>query len=352
MWAKLVDSSECSLFLSNSNISIFGYNFSLIYQFFILMNRFLLILIVVLSALLYSFSAKAQFDVHFNQYWALKGFYNPAWAGQTDKLNIAGTYSMQFMNFIHAPKSMYFGADMPFSLFNKKHGAGAGFFNESIGLYRNQRVWLQYAYQHSFRKGRLGIGVQVGLINVSFDPANIKLGEDAATDPAFPTTEQTGSGLDLGVGAFYSHPKFYVGFSGQHLTAPTVELGDRSKINIKPAAYFTAGYNIQTRNPLVSIQPSVLLQSNLVSTRVDLTGRLLYTFNEKVFSGGLTYAPGTSIAFILGGTIRGVTVGYTYELYTSNIGAASGSHDLVISYAMDINLFKKSKNKHKSVRIL
>ena len=94
------------------------------------MNRFLFICILTTLALFSSLKVKAQFDVHFTQYWDLKGFYNPAWAGQTDKLNISGTYSMQMMNFTHAPRRMYFGADMPFSLFNKQHGVGAGFFNE------------------------------------------------------------------------------------------------------------------------------------------------------------------------------------------------------------------------------
>ena len=91
------------------------------------MNRFCLIFILFSLALLSPLKVKAQYDVHFNQYWGLKGFYNPAWAGQTDKLNISGTYSMQMMGFTRAPRTMFFGADMPFSLFNKKHGAGAGF---------------------------------------------------------------------------------------------------------------------------------------------------------------------------------------------------------------------------------
>lgn len=43
---------------------------------------------------------KAQFDVEFTNYWALNGFYNPAYAGQTDKLNIYGTYSMQMLGLL------------------------------------------------------------------------------------------------------------------------------------------------------------------------------------------------------------------------------------------------------------
>ena len=99
---------------------------------------------------------QAQFDARFSQYWEVKGYYHPGWVGQTDnKMNIYGSYGMQLMGFTHAPRVMYFGADMPFTLFNKQHGVGVGFFNEGIGLFRNQRFWGQYAYQMKIRKGVL-----------------------------------------------------------------------------------------------------------------------------------------------------------------------------------------------------
>lgn len=322
------------------------------------MNRYTAIFILFIVALFSTEKARAQWDVHFNNYWALPGYYNPAWAGQTDKLNIVGTYSMQLSSFTHAPKTMYFGADMPFSLFNKKQGVGIGFYNDAIGLFRNERTWLQYSFKKQFGKSRLGIGVQLGIVNVSFDPTNIYLGETTSTtDPAFPTSQQSGTKVEMGAGAFFSSPKFYVGIAGQHLNSPAMTLGTtqdgkESQIKVKPIVYFTSGYNIKTRNPLISIQPSVLVQSDFTSTRVDLTGRGLYTYNEKVFWGGLTYSPGTSVGVSIGTIIKGFTVGYTYEFYTSKIGAAGGSHDIVVNYAMDINLFKKTKNKHKSIRIL
>ena len=320
------------------------------------MNRLLAICFLSISLLLFTQKVKAQFDVHFTQYWDLNGYYNPAWAGQTDKLNIYGTYSMQLTNFDRAPRTMYVGADMPFSLFDKKQGVGAGFLNDVIGLFRNQRAWLQYSYKVKTKKGNLGLGLQVGFINVSFDPSDLDLGS-SESDPAFPTQQQSGTGLDLGIGGFYSQQKFYVGFSAQHLTSPIVEFGssdsgETSEMKIKPMLYFTGGYNIQTRNPLISIQPSMLVQSDLYSTRVDLTGRFFYTFEDKKLALGLTYSPATSVTLSIGAVIRSVTVGYAYEMYTSQIGVGNGSHDLVVSYAMDINLFKKSKNKHKSIRIL
>ena len=250
------------------------------------MKRYCILKCLILICLLFCVAeGRAQFDARFSQYWVVKGYYHPGWAGQTDnKMNIYGSYGMQLMGFTHAPRVMYFGADMPFSLFNKQHGVGVGFFNEAIGLFRNQRFWGQYAYQMKIRKGKLGIGLQVGMLTVAFDPSDINLG-DETDDDAFPTTSESGTSVDLGVGAYYSHPKFYAAFSAHHLTAPRVSLGEKSQIKIHPIFYLTGGYNIQTRNPLISIQPSMQLQSDFTSTRLDVTGQLFYSYRSKVLSG-------------------------------------------------------------------
>lgn len=317
------------------------------------MKRYCILKCLILICLLFCVAeGRAQFDARFSQYWAVKGYYHPGWAGQTDnKMNIYGSYGMQLMGFTHAPRVMYFGADMPFSLFSKQHGVGVGFFNEAIGLFRNQLFGGQYAYQMKIRKGKLGIGLQMGMLTVAFDPSDINLG-DETDDDAFPTTSESGTSADLGVGAYYSHPKFYAAFSAHHLTAPRVSLGEKSQIKIHPIFYLTGGYNIQTRNPLISIQPSMQLQSDFTSTRLDVTGQLFYSYRSKVLSGGLTYSPDASVTFNIGLTVQGVTLGYAYECFTSKIGAASGSHDLVVRYALDLNVFKKNRNLHKSVRIL
>ena len=302
-------------------------------------------------ALLCSLAASAQFDAQFSQYWAVTGYYNPAYAGQTDKLAISGAYSQQLMGFTNAPKSMYLGVDMPFNFLGRKHGVGVILFSEGIGLFRNQMFGLQYSYKKQIGKGQLGIGMEVGALNISFDPTKINLG-DQTNDDAFPTASISGMGMDAGVGAFYTHPDYYAGVSVTHITGPTILMGENNEFKVDPTIYLTGGYNIKTRNPLIRVQPSFLLKSDLVSTKVDLTGRLFYDYNEKTFYGGLSYSPGTSVAFLVGAKIKNITVGYAYDMFTSQIGAGSGSHDLFFNYSTDMNFSGHSKNKHKSIRIL
>jgi len=39
-------------------------------------------------------------------------------------------------------------------------------------------------------------------------------------------------------------------------------------------------------------------------------------------------------------------------MYTGSADFVNGSHELIVSYQTDINLQKKGRNKHKSVRFL
>ncbi len=300
--------------------------------------------------LLAAVSAQAQFDTHFTHYWALQGYYNPAVAGLSGRLNIYGTYAMQMAGYTNAPATMLVGADMVLPTEKKNQAVSANLYNESIGLFTNQRLFAGYAYRFGLLGGRLAIGASVGSLEQKFDGSKVEAEE--AGDDAFPSSEVDGMGLDLTAGMHYIHPLFYAGMSVMHVTAPTIELGEAHEIKIDPTLYFSGGCNIQLKNPLLSIQPSLQVMTDLQAWRADLTLRGTYTYDEKRYYAGLTYSPMTSVAILLGGEINSVSFGYAYELFTSGVGLIHGSHDLYVGYVMDLDLFKKGKNKHKSIRIL
>ena len=68
--------------------------------------------------------------------------------------------------------------------------------------------------------------------------------------------------------------------------------------------------------------------------------------------GGVGYSPTNSVTVMVGGSFHGIMLGYSYEAYTSGINPGNGSHELFVGYQHDINLTKKGRNLHKSVRIL
>jgi type IX secretion system PorP/SprF family membrane protein len=307
-------------------------------------------LIVFAILLLTSISARSQYDASFSHYWAMEPSFNPAAVGKEAKLNINIAYAMDLAGFQNNPRTMYLSADMPFFFLNNYHGVGVAIMNDKIGLFTHQKFALQYAYKQRLFGGLLSIGAQVGMLSENFDGSKLDLGE--SSDPAFSTSSVTGSGFDISTGLYYIHKLWYLGLSAQHINAPLINLGEKNELQIDRTYYFTGGYNIKLRNPFVTIHPSLLLRTDGVGYRADISGRLVYTNDEKVMYGGLAYSPTNSITVLIGGNFHGVSLGYSYEIYTSAISAGNGSHELFIGYQTDINLQKKGKNKHKSVRIL
>ena len=143
-----------------------------------------------------------------------------------------------------------------------------------------------------------------------------------------------------------------MGISALHLNSPTVELGEKNELAVSSSYYLTGGYNIQLKIPFLSIQTSVLGRTDGVAYRADVSGRLLYTHEKRVMYAGLSYSPTNSVTIQIGGDIRGVRVGYSYEVYTSAMSIGNGSHELFVGYQTELNLYKKGRNLHKSVRFL
>ncbi|MBQ3189035.1 MAG: PorP/SprF family type IX secretion system membrane protein [Bacteroidaceae bacterium] len=306
--------------------------------------------ILILLCLISVTDIKAQFDAHFTHYWNMLNFYNPAGAGATGKLHAFATYSNQLTGFTNNPKSMLINGDLPLSMFKGDHSAGMGILSDNIGMFTNQHLYLNYAYALKIFGGRLAIGAQVGMLSVKFDPKDLIL--ENKDDPAIPKSAVDGSTYDLGLGVLFQHKYFYAGISALHLNAPLVEMGETNDFQIDPYYNFTAGGNIQLKNPLISIQPSVQVMTDFVTYRADITARGSYKYNEKLFFGGATYSPSTSVTFFAGMEVLNFTLSYGYELFTSGIGAKNGSHDIYLGYDIKLDLYKKGKNKHNSIRIL
>ena len=293
---------------------------------------------------------KAQYDPSFSHYWAMETSYNPAAAGKSSLLNVSAAYNMTMAGFKRNPKTMYVGSDMPFYAFGTYHGVGVQILNDAIGLFSHKKLALQYAYKQKLLGGTLSVGVQGGLLSEQFDGSDLDLEENG--DLAFATGQATGTGIDLGAGLYYTNSDWYVGVSALHLTAPTVELGETNELAISRSYYFTGGYNIKLRNPFLTIHTSVFGVSDGVAYKGQLTGRLKYAHDEKMMYAGVSYSPSNSVTLLLGGNFHGVTLGYSYEAYTTAINIGNGSHELFVGYQTELNLFKKGRNKHQSVRIL
>lgn len=295
-------------------------------------------------------SVKGQQEASFAHYWAMEPSFNPAAVGKEAIINITGAYNMTLAGYEHNPRTMYVAADMPLQFIGALHGVGIQLMNDEIGLFTHKRIVLQYALKKRLFGGTLSIGIQGGMLSEGFKGSEIDL--ENPTDPAFVTSDVNGMALDISAGLYYQHGNWFAGVSMLHATAPSIELGDKSILDISRMYYLTGGYNIRLRNPFLTIHPTVLARTDGVAYRVDVTARVKYTHDRKMLYGGIGYSPSNSVTAMIGGNFHGICLGYSYEMFTSGTGLGNGCHELFVGYQTELNLYKKGRNRHQSVRIL
>lgn len=314
------------------------------------MKKYLLFIVLIVTGVT---GIRAQYDSQLSQYFMAMGYYNPAYAGVREDLNLLALSRLQWIGIEGAPKSFFIHADMPFKLGKTNHGVGLLIFTEGIGLFQNTHVNLQYAYKQKLLGGTLSVGLQFGLVNQSFNGEKVFYPTSQfhqQQDQAIPNVQVSGMGMDIGAGLYYTHKKFYVGLGITHLNKAEVRLDEYSSMYLSSTYNLTGGYNIQLRNPLYELQPSVFLKTDMQSFQADITARLVY---NKMFNGGFSWRVNESVILLLGAKFGSFHVGYAYDFPTTPIlKGTSGSHELMVSYKLKLKKSKSGKNKHKSVRIL
>ena len=299
---------------------------------------------------LVSAKALAQYDPYFSHYYDMQSASNPAAVGKQDQLNVIGVYAMSLAGFENAPKTFVVAGDMPFEALKQVHGVGAMLMRDQIGLFAHQRISLQYALRKRLGGGWLSGGFLLGLLNEKWEGSKAEFNDPG--DEVLSQSDINGNGLDIGVGLLYQRKNWYVGLSAQHVTSPTIELGTTNELKVDPNFYLTGGATFQLPNPLLKVAASALVQSDLVAYRADVTGRVIYTYDDNMMYAGVGYSPTNSATLLVGGKFKGVVIGYSFEMYTNGISIKNGSHELFVGYQTDIELGKRGKNRHQTTRTL
>lgn len=323
-----------------------------------------LIAILLFPIYLYGINdVSAQNEPILSQYWAMPTLYNPAYAGESGCLRIRGAARLQWIGITNAPKSFAATADIPFKIMDKKLGAGVTTMQESLGLFSNMLVSVQGSYKIRLFKGELGIGIQAGYYNSRFRGSETYIpdGDDYhdPDDPAIPHQDLSGNATDFSIGLCYSRDKFNLGVGTQHITAPSVRFGTEGagstesqqyETRLDPTVYFTGGSNIELKNTLFILQPSMIVATDFSSLSAGITIRATY---NRFLSCGVGYRWKDAVSVMIGAEYRNFFLGYAYDYPLSAISrASSGSHEIVAGYSIKIDTSGKNRYKHRSIRIM
>ena len=310
-------------------------------------------LLCLLFLLLVSLPAiRAQEDAALSHYFMATSYYNPAAAGNSEDLRMLALFNQQMSGFPKAQRTFFLTADMPLKLGKTNHGIGLAARLESIGLYQNTFVGVQYAYKQKLLGGVLSGGIQLGFVNKSFEADSIYIPQSDyhdREDEAFPEGTVSGMAFDINLGLFYTHKNFYIGYT--HITAPEIQYDEMVYSSLGSLLNFMGGYNIKLNNPLFELKPSVFYMTDLINHHLDVTARVEY---NKMFNGGISWKMNESIGILLGANIGRFSLGYSFGYPTTTINRVSsiGNHEIVLQYRLKLKKTKTGNTRHKSVRIL
>ncbi len=299
-------------------------------------------------------SAFAQQDPQFTHNMFNQMAVNPGFAGSQGMLSAGMINRQQWMGFEGNPKTTLFSVHTPVKPFDIPSGAGLVFVDDRLGFEKNMSFYGNYAYRLDLGKGKLGIGLNVGLLSRALNGKWFIPDSDnhtpATQDPSIPDEQVTSMTFDMGLGVFYNTDAFYAGLSTTHLLEPNVDFGSGAMMKMRRHYYGTAGYLFKLANPVFEIQPSLFAKSDGASFQLDVNVLVLY---NKRFWGGVSYRLGDAVAVMVGTELaNGIRAGISYDFTTSAIGSYSnGSVEFMLGYNLEIGTDKYSQ-RYKSVRFL
>ncbi|MBL4744792.1 MAG: type IX secretion system membrane protein PorP/SprF [Flavobacteriaceae bacterium] len=296
--------------------------------------------VCLLLLLLLGTEVFSQQEVRYTQYMYNMNIINPAYAGARETLTINMLVRSQWTGIEGAPKTGTLSIHSPFSRYV---GVGLTAIYDEIGPVKETNLFADFSYTIKMSEiSNLAFGIKAGatfhnlnrrMLN-PFDPNDIILINTVLND-LYP---------NIGIGAFFYMPRFYIGISAPNLMKSkhfrVSSLGFTTQASEKVHYFVTAGYVIEVSNT-VNLKPSILLKT-MVDTPVDLSLNAL--FNEA-FELGISYRWENSISIMVGMNVSDdFRIGYVYDYTLSGIGDYnSGSHELMLLYDFNRRELKKRR---------
>ena len=309
------------------------------------MKKVLVLFFVMLSGL-----AKAQQDPQYSLNMFNIYAVNPAFSGSYDQFNALAIHRSQWVGYGGgSPTTQHVSVEAP--VYFLHGGAGISIVNDKLGNEYSRGVSLSYAYQTKLtKKSELGVGFNVGFMDVGFEGDWVTPGNDQGLDdPSIPAIGSNDVVPDLGLGLYYRMKELYVGYSVTHLNQATAVYDNANRdFEFKRHHYLTLGWLHELTSDLVLL-PSMHIKSDQVSTQIDFNVNVNYGDN---LWGGMTYRLDDAVVIIAGYDINeNLKFGYAYDITTSDLKSeSSGSHEILLRYSFKMRPPKKLPTHYRNIR--
>ena len=310
-----------------------------------------LLLLWITGLVFFSDPLIAQVDPHFTQYYAYPLWLNPALTGMIDGDYRVGINYRQQLPGLYSPMvTQGITADIALP---KNFGLGATLLNQGAtdAGYHFTSGYLSLSYRVQLSKyGMLSSGFQLGLLNRRIDAGNFQFGNQfnplSGYDPGLPSSEvfahQSATSMDGSLGLMYFdgdpaksfNP--FIGISLYHPTQPANHFISEATDNKIPTRYsINGGVRVQM-GKRAEIIPNIIYQQQGSANEVTAGMVCNLTIEEgKFLMLGGAYRLNDAVAPSLGLHLNGLSIGFSYDINTSQIKTASsanGGYELSISF--------------------
>jgi len=285
--------------------------------------------------MLFSPGVKAQQDPMYTQYMENLSILNPAYAGSKDVVSMMAVSRNQWVSMPGAPDTRTLAINSPVAGSNM--GLGLSFLSDHIGVEKQTGLYVDYSYKLNFSNNRvLALGLKGG---INFYEAGVSaLATNDPNDPVFANDINRSFLPNLGVGAFFSSDRYYLGLSAPKLIENKINANGFSTQNVSREQihlFFMAGYVFDV-NRIVKFKPSILTKF-VANAPVSFDLNSTFLFYDKLWLG-VMYRLGDSFGGLFQLQVNNqIKIGYSYDLPINQLGAYNnGTHEIMVTY--DFNL--------------
>ena len=292
----------------------------------------------------------AQVDPHYSQYYVYPAWLNPALTGAFDgQYRVSAIYRSQWGNITSPFTTPGVSAEFTTEK-NINYGVSALSQKAGDGGYNYTTAYGNVSYTGvKFGPGltkRLTFGLQAGIIQRGFDRSKLTFGDQWNPITGYNPSNQTAdvltrtkaTNMDAGFGIMYfdaqpgKKSNLFAGLSFSHITEPDDKFS-ASGTQSFPIRYTVHGGVRFTLNEVFSVTPNLLYlrQGSAQEKMLGAYGQYKVNPTTDVMIGA-NYRIDDAISPFLGFTHKGLMIGLSYDVNTSQLGRiANGSNSFEIS---------------------
>lgn len=272
--------------------------------------------------------------------------YNPAVAGTEGTLVATGVYRRQWVDLDGAPVTQELNAHLPLNFL--RSGVGVKFSNDAIGAHRTMDAMLSYSYHLELGRNTLvSLGAGAGYQQYTLDGDRLRTprgdysqGNLNHNDALLPLGRVSAGAPIFEMGIFLRSKQLALGVAAQPVFAPVIKVSSNGSFQLQPEQHYLASgtYTLEFGERF-SVQPGVLVKTDLAATQIDLS--VLSRWQDKILAGvgvrGIGSQSRDAAILMVGIRLSEKTILlYGYDLPLSGLQSTNrGSHEFLLRYSLN-----------------